>query len=108
MIKYKGYIGHVLYDNEAKLFHGEVIGLKDVITFQGATAKEIEQAFKDSINDYLSWCKERGEKPEKSFSGNLRIRITPNLHAALAKEAALYGKSLNSLIMEKLQSNRNN
>ena len=64
MMKYKGYVGEVLYDDEAKLFHGEVIGLKDVITFQGTTVKELEKAFKDSIYDYLVWCKERGEKPE--------------------------------------------
>ena len=57
MMKYKGYIGSVEYDDTAKLFHGEVIGLKDVITFQGTTVKEIEKAFKDSVDDYISWCK---------------------------------------------------
>lgn len=57
MMKYKGYIGHVEYDNEAKIFHGEVIGLKDVITFQGSSVKELEEAFKDSVEDYLAWSK---------------------------------------------------
>lgn len=66
MMKYKGYIGQVVYDDEARLFHGDVLGLMAVITFQGKTVDEIEQAFKDSINDYLDWCKERGVKPEKS------------------------------------------
>lgn len=103
MMKYKGYIGQVVYDDEAKLFHGEVIGLKDVITFQGETVKEIEKAFKDSINDYLAWCVERGEEPEKAFSGNLRIRMSPDLHANLALEAARRGISLNTLINDKLQ-----
>jgi predicted HicB family RNase H-like nuclease len=69
MMKYKGYIGHVEYDDEAKLFHGEVVGLRDIITFQGKSVEELEQAFKDSIDDYLTWCKERREKPEKTFSG---------------------------------------
>lgn len=103
MMKYKGYIGHVVYDDQAKLFHGEVIGLKDVITFQGTNVAELEQAFKDSIDDYLAWCKERGESPEKAFSGNLRLRINPDLHAKLSLEAALHNKSLNSLILEKLK-----
>lgn len=103
MMKYKNYIGHVEYDSEAKLFHGEVIGLKDVITFQGTTVNEIEQAFKNSIDDYLGWCKERGEQPEKSFSGNLRLRINPGLHARLAQEAYQQGLSLNTLISEKLK-----
>ncbi len=34
MMTYKGYSGHVSYDDEAKLFHGEVLDTKDVITFQ--------------------------------------------------------------------------
>ena len=103
MMKYKGYAGKVSYDAEAKIFHGDVIGLKDVITFQGTTVKDLEQAFKDSINDYIEWCKKRGEEPEKSFSGNLRIRITPELHANLAHLAASHGLSLNSFIVDKLQ-----
>jgi predicted HicB family RNase H-like nuclease len=32
-MKYKGYTGVVEYDDDAHMFHGEVIGLKDVITF---------------------------------------------------------------------------
>lgn len=102
MMKYKGYIGYVTYDDEVKIFHGEVIGLKDIITFQGTTVRELEKAFKDSVDDYLAWCKERGDAPEKTFSGNLRIRIAPDLHAKLAQEAALQNQSLNSFILEKL------
>lgn len=102
-MKYKGYIGEVTYDYEAKLFHGEVIGLKDVITFQGTTVKELEKAFKESIEDYIEFCKERGETPEKTFSGNLRVRISPDLHAKLSQEATLSGISLNSLVIDKLR-----
>lgn len=102
MMKYKDYIGHVNYDDEAKIFHGEVMGLRDVITFQGYTVQELEQAFKDSVDDYIAFCKERGEKPEKTFSGNLRIRIDPSLHAQLALEASAHKKSLNTFIVDKL------
>jgi predicted HicB family RNase H-like nuclease len=103
MMKYKEYIGHVIYDDEAKIFHGEVMGLRDVITFQGSTVQELERAFKDSIDEYLAFCKSRGERPEKTFSGNLRIRIDPNLHAQLALEASTHNKSLNTFIVEKLK-----
>jgi predicted HicB family RNase H-like nuclease len=65
MMRYKGYIGRVEYDAIAKLFHGEVIGLKDVITFQGTTAREIEKAFKDFVDDYIAWRRQCGEQPEK-------------------------------------------
>jgi predicted HicB family RNase H-like nuclease len=103
MMRYKGYAGQAFYDADAKLFHGEVIGLKDVITFQGTTVEEIEKAFKDSIDDYIEFCKTRGEKPEKPYSGNLHIRLKPELHAKLAQEALLHNQSLNSFIAEKLK-----
>lgn len=103
MMKYKGYIGQVSYDDEAKIFHGEVIGMKDVITFQETTVKELEKAFHDSVDDYIAWCTERGEKPGKTYSGTLKLRIPPTLHAHLVLEAAQREVSLNKLITEKLQ-----
>lgn len=102
MMKYKGYRGEVTYDADAKLLHGQVLGLKDVITFQGTTSKEIEKAFHESVDDYLAWCKERGERPEKTFSGKLNLRMSPDLHAHLALQAAKKGVSLNEFINEKL------
>ena len=101
-MKYKGYIGQVAYDDEAKIFHGDVIGLKDVITFQGLSVQELEQAFKDSVDDYLEFCHLRGEKPDKTFSGNIRVRMNPKLHEDISFEAAQKGISLNELITQKL------
>ena len=102
MMKYKGYIGHVEYDDEAKIFHGEVVGLKDIITFQGSSVEELEEAFKDSVEDYLAWCKKRKERPEKTFSGTFNLRIPPDLHARLALQAKSLGVSLNSFIAQTL------
>ena len=103
MMKYKGYTGHVEYDDEAKIFHGEVLGIKDVVTFQGTTVDEIEQAFKDSVDDYLSFCAERGEEPDRPFSGKFNLRIPPELHAKLSIAAQFQGESLNNYITKMLQ-----
>lgn len=65
MLKYNGYVGVVQFDDEAMLFHGEVVGLRDVITFQGITPEEIKTEFKTSIDGYLDWCKELGQEPDK-------------------------------------------
>lgn len=62
MMKYKGYIGKVEHDSDEKLFHGEVIGLKDTITFQATNAEDLEREFRKSIDVYLDWYKELGEK----------------------------------------------
>lgn len=35
MMQYKGYPGVVQYDDEAKIFHGEVVDTRATITFQG-------------------------------------------------------------------------
>ncbi|MEX0794627.1 MAG: hypothetical protein WD045_15935 [Pirellulaceae bacterium] len=55
MIEYKGYLGKVEFDDQASIFHGEVINTRDVITFQAATEAALEQAFRDSVDDYLEF-----------------------------------------------------
>ncbi len=103
MLKYKGYSGYVIYDDEAKLFHGEVLDTKDVITFQGWSVDEIENAFRDSIDDYLAFCEERDEKPDKPFSGKFMIRMSPDLHHRIYIKAAREGKSINKWVIDTLQ-----
>jgi predicted HicB family RNase H-like nuclease len=98
MIEYKGYLGIVEYDANAKLFHGDVLNTRDVITFQGTTALEIEQAFKDSIDDYLAWCREEGAEPEKPYSGKFNVRLPPELHKELAIKAKKLKISINSFV----------
>ncbi|MDE2767408.1 MAG: type II toxin-antitoxin system HicB family antitoxin [Chloroflexota bacterium] len=63
-----GYRAAVKYDAEAGFFHGEVIDKRDVITFQGSSVAELRQAFKDSVNEYLKVCAERGRNPSKESS----------------------------------------
>ena len=59
-MSYKGYEGYVTLDEEAGLFHGEVINIqKDVVTFQGKTMEEARHAFEESVDDYLAFCKEK-------------------------------------------------
>ena len=102
-MRHKGYYGEVTYDDEARIFHGEIVGIKSVITFQGTTVDEIETAFKDSIDDYLDWCKERRKTPEKPFSGKLNLRMKRALHAKLACRARQKKSSLNAFINECLE-----
>ena len=92
MLKYKGYSGEVEYDSEAKIFHGEVLDTKDVITFQGKSVSEIEKSFKESIDDYLEFCKKRGEEPDKPFSGKFVLRISSELHHKIYLNARKRGK----------------
>ena len=103
MMEYKGYIGKVEFDDEAAIFHGEIINTRDVITFQGQSVAELTKAFRESIDDYLEFCKQRGEAPEKPFSGQFITRIPPELHRQVNVAAVLAGKSLNAFVTEQLQ-----
>ena len=102
MLEYKGYTGHAEYDGSARIFHGEVLDTRDVITFQGTTVKEVECAFRDSIDDYLEFCEQRGESADKPFSGRFMLRLPPELHRQLFVQAKREGKSLNQFIAERL------
>ena len=103
MLQYKGYAGHVEFDDETGIFHGEVLDLRDVITFQGKSVEEIERAFRESVDDYLEFCEERHEEPDKPFSGRLMVRLPPEVHRKAYVSARREGKSLNQWIAEKLE-----
>ena len=102
MMEYKGYFARVEFDDEANIFHGEVINLRDVITFEGESVEELRKAFTDSVEDYLEFCTERGEDPEKPYSGKFIVRVEPDLHKTLVIQARKNGKSLNTWVSDAL------
>lgn len=104
MMEYKGYIGKVEFDDEAGIFHGEIINTRDVITFQGQSVSELTTAFHDSVDEYLAFCRQRGEAPDKPFSGQFVTRIPPELHRQVNIAAVVSGKSLNAWVAEQLQT----
>lgn len=103
MMAYKGYSGHAEFDDEADLFHGEVLAIRDVITFQGRTVDELRQAFRDSVDDYLEYCQKIGKTPDKPFSGKFVVRIKPDIHRQAAIAAQKAGQSLNSWVSETIE-----
>jgi predicted HicB family RNase H-like nuclease len=100
---YKGYEALVVYDEDAELFHGEIINLRDVITFQGKSVDELKKALVDSVEDYLAFCKERGEDPEKPYSGQFVVRVDPPIHRAVVTAAKRAGVSLNKWVATTLE-----
>ena len=98
MMTHKGYAGVAEIDYDTATIYGRVVGLRDIITFQGETVAEARQAFRDSVDDYLEFCASRGEPPEKPFSGRFLVRIAPTLHRSLVEAASARGLSLNALV----------
>ena len=100
MMEYKGYIGKAEYDDQAEVFYGEVIGLRDVVTFRGTSVKELQKSFRESIDDYLAFCKRMGKAPDVPASGRLILRIPPELHSRAAVIAKSEGRSLNTWVTD--------
>lgn len=96
--EYKGYIGSVEYDADADIFHGVVINTKDIITFEGTCVEDLKKSLAESIEEYLAFCAERGEEPDRPFSGKLTLRMKPDLHRRVRIQAKKHNLSINEWI----------
>jgi predicted HicB family RNase H-like nuclease len=92
---HKGYIAKIEFDNDDKVLHGRILGIRDVITFESESVEGAITAFEESVDDYLAFCEERNEEPEKPFSGKFNLRIEPELHRGISMLAALEDISMN-------------
>ena len=100
MIKHKGYTGKIEFDQEGGVLHGVVLGVRDVVTFEGRSVDEVMRAFRRAVDGYLAACEKRGRRPEEPRTGKILLRISPDLHrriATLAKESKV---SINSLVSD--------
>jgi predicted HicB family RNase H-like nuclease len=104
MIEYKGYTGIFEFDPSIDAFHGRIIGLQDVVTFQGRSLEELRREMAESVEDYLEFCAEVGKEPERPYRGEFLVRTTPELHRAAAIEAEASGMSLNAWVEAALTS----
>jgi predicted HicB family RNase H-like nuclease len=96
---YKGYIGVAEFDEEAQVFFGRVVNVRDTITFQSDDAKQIIHEFEVSADDYLDFCKEKGRDPEPPYREKISWRLPPDLDKQLAATAVTENKSLSELIL---------
>lgn len=62
-LTHKGYVGRFDLEPEENMLCGRVIGINDVVTFKGERLADLRQAFEDSVEDYLEFCKELGREP---------------------------------------------
>ena len=100
MKPYKGYSARVEFDGEDEIFVGRIAGINDVVGFHGDTVEDLKAAFHEAVDDYLATCEKAGKTPEKAFSGNVMVRVPPEVHARAALAAELSGKSFNQWAVE--------
>ena len=101
--KYRGYIGSLEYSEEDEVLFGRVLGISDLISYEGTTCEELIADFHGAVDDYLAMCEAEGVQPEVPYKGSFNVRVSPALHERLARYAIGAGRSLNSCVQEALE-----
>jgi predicted HicB family RNase H-like nuclease len=99
-MEYKGFTARIEYDGEDEVFFGRLLGLRAVVSFHADTVAKLKREMHVAVNEYVASCERRGEAPEKPLSGNVPLRMPPDVHGRAAVLAEASGKSLNQLITE--------
>jgi predicted HicB family RNase H-like nuclease len=102
-MSHKGYTARVEYDERDNIFVGRILGIRSIISFHGETVTELRSQFELAVKAYLAECKREGVHPEKSASGNLLLRVPPEIHGQALVAAQAAGKSLNQWATEVLK-----
>ena len=102
IMKYRGHVASIEYDEEDRIFVGHLAGIKDIVGFHGTTVDELENAFHESVDNYIAISEETGRLAQKPYSGKLMLRVSPDVHAAVATAAQVHGKSINQWASEVL------
>ncbi len=107
LLKYKGYRARTYYSDEDACFVGEVIGINDVIGFDGESVEELHESFHEAVDAYLESCAARGKTPDKEYKGSFNIRIGSDLHAKAVRAAEDLGISLNQFVTDAISAKLN-
>jgi predicted HicB family RNase H-like nuclease len=102
-MEHKGYNGSVLYSAEDKILHGHIIGIRDMVSYEGTDVRGLEKNFKAAVDEYLRFCKAEGKTPDTPFKGSFNVRLTPDLHKRAALYAEEHSRKLNSVVQDALQ-----
>ena len=102
IMKHKGYVARIEYDEEDRIFVGHLAGIKDIVGFHGTTVDDLEAAFHESVDNYIAISEDTGRPAQKPYSGKLMLRISPDIHASVATAAEVHGKSINQWAPEVL------
>jgi predicted HicB family RNase H-like nuclease len=100
---HKGYAARVEYSEEDQCFIGHIAGIRDTVGFHGDSVAELRAAFEEAVDDYLETCAKIGKQPNRPYSGQFRMRLSPELHARAALVAETQGKSLNAWISDVIE-----
>jgi predicted HicB family RNase H-like nuclease len=103
VLKYKGYHGSVEFSPEDGVLFGKIVGIRDVVTFEGKTVNEITKSFHYMVDDYLKTCKKIGKEPDKKFNGSFNVRLKPRIHKLASIRSSTMKISLNKFVEQAVE-----
>jgi len=103
-LEHKGYRGTIEYSLEDNLLFGKVIGIRDLISYEGESLSKLQEDFAGAIDDYLIWCEQDGVEPAKPFNGCLgEILISPDIHERLYAFSGVSNQKPGTIVEEALK-----
>ena len=103
VLEYKGYYGSVEYSSADNILFGKILGVRGLISYEGDSLENLRCNFENAVDDYFELCQKNNEEPQKPFKGNFNVRVTPELHRALAMYSQSHGQTLNSVVEEAIK-----
>lgn len=98
ILNYKDYYASVHYSAADEVFFGKILGINDLVSFEGASVKELKKAFREAVEDYIETCHAVGKEPDKTYKGSFNVRIPTELHKKAAVYASVNNLSLNDFV----------
>ncbi len=102
-LEYKGFKAKLDFSPDDEIFFGRLVGIDDVVTFEGKTVAKLKKSFKEAVDFHIEVCKKTGEKLKKTYSGKVFLRVSPYLHSQIAETAEAKGQSINEWSKEVLE-----
>jgi len=102
-LEYNGYNGSVLFSAEDRILHGRILGIRDVITFEGKDVTSLERNFRQAVKEYLAFCKAEDKTPDVPYKGTFNVRISPELHKRAALYAEQHAQKLNGVVHQAIE-----
>lgn len=78
MMQYKGYVSRIEFGAEANFFHGEVVSICGVITFQGKSVEELKKHSKIPLTIIWNSVLNVTRSQKNHFLVGLRFVFLPN------------------------------
>ena len=107
ILVYNGYTSRIEFNPETGAFSGHVAGIPYEVPFYGDTVAELNSSFEKTVDNYLRTCTQLGSKPSQPYSGNLKLKIPPELHATISAMAEKNNQTLDEWVTEALDKASN-